>query len=72
MCGDELRRFDEVLRGDIAGARAALRALLPAPPRLRPATADGRRTLAFEGETRSAPSCKRFCVPTGIGTPFMP
>jgi hypothetical protein len=65
MCGEQLRRFDDMLRGDIAAARQALRALLPAPLRLRPATADGRRTLAFEGVTTRAHLAKGLASPRG-------
>jgi hypothetical protein len=51
MCGDRLRRFDELLRGDVPVARQALRKLLRSPLRMSPVTIDGRRTLSFEGET---------------------
>jgi hypothetical protein len=65
MCGDELRRFDELLRGDIAAARQALRTLLAGPLRLRPTTADGRRTLSFEGETTRGPILQKVWRPHG-------
>jgi hypothetical protein len=55
LCGDVLRQFSAMLAADVRAARQALRTLLPAPLRLRPATVEGRRTLAFEGETTLGP-----------------
>jgi hypothetical protein len=63
MCGEQIRRFNELLRGDVAAARQALRKLLPAPLRLSPATADGRRTLAFEGVTTLGPLLQKVWRP---------
>ena len=49
LCGERLARFDALLLGDVPVARQALRKLLPEPLKISPATADGRRTLSFEG-----------------------
>jgi hypothetical protein len=54
-CGAQLRRFEELLLGDVPLARQALRRLLPEPLRIAPATVQGRRTLRFEGFTTLGP-----------------
>jgi site-specific DNA recombinase len=55
LCGERLARFDALLLGDVPVARQALRKLLPEPLKVTPATADGRRTLSFEGVTVLGP-----------------
>ena len=55
MCGARLRRFPELLRGDVPVARQALRKLLPEPLRVAPAIVTGQRTLRFEGMTVLGP-----------------
>ncbi len=55
LCGAGLRRFPELLRGDVPVARQALRKLLPEPLRVAPATITGQRTLRFEGMTVLGP-----------------
>ena len=54
-CGERLRRFEELLLGDVPLARQALRRLLPEPLLISPATVQGRRTLRFEGSTTLGP-----------------
>ena len=70
MCGQRLRRFPELLHGDVPVARQALRKLLPEPLRIRPVTADGRRTLGFEGTTVLGPlfdpTHKGWATPRGF------
>ena len=65
MCGERLRRFDELLLGDVPGARQALRKLLPEPLRLSPVTDGGRRTLRFEGVTTLGPLLQKVWRPYG-------
>lgn len=65
MCGEQLERFDEALRADVPVARQALRKLLPEPLRLSPATADGRRTLRFDGVTTLGPLLQKVWRPHG-------
>lgn len=65
ICGEQLQRFEQHLLGDVAGARQALRKLLPEPLRLSPATADGRRTLRFEGVTTLGPLLQKCWRPHG-------
>ena len=55
LCGERLTRFDALLLGAVPVARQALRKLLPEPLKITPATADGRRTLSFEGVTVLGP-----------------
>ena len=68
-CGEQLRRFDELLRGDVPVARQALRKLLPEPLRLSPVTAGGRRTLRFEGVTTLGPLLQKVGRPHGDSNP---
>ena len=55
MCGERLRRFPELLHGNVPVARQALRKRLPEPLSFAPATIEGRRTLRFEGVTTLGP-----------------
>src|SRR4051812_16820878 len=55
MCGERLKRFEDLLLGDVPVARQALRKLLPEPLRIAPVVVGGRRTLSFEGETVLGP-----------------
>lgn len=55
LCGERLGRFQDLLLGDVAVARQALRKLLPEPLKMFPAVVEGRRTLRFEGATTLGP-----------------
>jgi ssDNA-binding Zn-finger/Zn-ribbon topoisomerase 1 len=69
-CGERLRRFEELLLGDVPLARQALRRLLIEPLRIAPVTVQGRRTLRFEGATTLGPlldpSYKGWASPRGF------
>jgi hypothetical protein len=69
MCGEQLDRLEQLLLGDVAGARQALRKLLPEPLRLSPDTADGRRTLRFDGVTTLGPLLQKAWRPHGELSP---
>ena len=70
MCGERLRRFPELLHGNVPVARQALRKLLPEPLRIAPDTIEGRRTLRFEGVTTLGslfdPTYKGLASPRGF------
>ena len=53
MCGERLRRYDELLLGNVPVARRALDVLIPAPLIIYPD--DVRNTLGFRGETVLGP-----------------
>src|SRR5690606_34326041 len=65
MCGDQLRHFDELLRGDVPAARQALRKLLPEPLRIFQVTVDRCQTLRFEGVTTLGPLLQKAWRPHG-------
>ena len=69
MCGEQLHCLEQLLLGDVARARQALRKLLSEPLRLSPATADGRRTLRFEGVTTLGPLLQKAWRPHGDSNP---
>jgi site-specific DNA recombinase len=69
MCGEQLNLLEQLLLGDMLGARRALRTLLPERLRLTPATAHGRRTLRFEGVTALGPFLQKAWRPHGDSNP---
>ena len=69
MCGERLRRFHELLLGNVPVARRALDVLIPAPLLVYPD--DDRKTLGFRGETVLGPlfdqTYKGLASPRGMG-----